>query len=127
MKERKLTPVQVVREYLSTIDTSVRFSTIDFPELERKASFALIHLAQTGEIQIVGEGRVGKQNKSNRIYSKTSQLPIQIASKPGRKIPARWEVELSPLLEGWAKVYPEFFSIPDFKILKVTTVKELYA
>lgn len=117
MKEviKKL-PVDIIREFLTTIDTSVRFSTSDFTNISTNPSATLHHLMTTGEIEVVGVVNVGKQRKPTRIYVKTGKLP----KKKSQEKPHTKE-----LVEEWAKVYPEFFSVPDFKILKVTTVKEL--
>lgn len=97
-----------VRIKVETYSLDREFSLADFRDIPTNVSSALKKLEDQGEIFLIERRKIEGQRYSRNFYKRS------VYQEKTRVI----------TFQGWEKVYPEFFSIPSFKIIQIIKVGE---
>lgn len=103
MSNKNKTLTDRVRDRILSMDDEIRFSIQDFRDIPTNISHTLSTLSKQGEIFLIEQKKVEGIKRPINFYSKTSLL--------GKKV-TKQGIDFACL--GWEKVYPEFFTIPEF-------------
>jgi len=97
-----------VRIRIETYTPDTEFTIDNFRDIPTNVSSALKKLEAQEEVVFVERRKIIGERYSRNFYCKA------VGAKQDRKIS----------FQGWEKVYPEFFTIPNFHIISITKVGE---